>query len=193
MSDMTHWRKILESEYLAAADLDDGNGNFIPRVFTIKSASQEKVREVGTNKEELCLLLHFSDHKKPMICNVTNAKVISKVAGSPYIEEWAGKRITIGTEKVKAFGELWDALRVKTTAPKPTTAAPVQTIPLCSDCGQEITAHEGAAASRISAATSEKYGRPLCFDCSVKAKAALEAGSKPMAEQIGMDGATNDA
>ena len=103
MSEKTHWRKIVESDYLAGADLDDGNGKHVDIVVTIADAKKEMVREQGTNKEEQCLLLKFREtNRKPMLVNVTNAKVISKVVGSEYIEDWPGKQIQIGTEKVKA-------------------------------------------------------------------------------------------
>jgi hypothetical protein len=40
-------------------------------------------------------------------------KIIAKVVDSPYIEDWIGKNIVIYSAKVKAFGEVVDALRVK--------------------------------------------------------------------------------
>jgi hypothetical protein len=51
--------------------------------------------------------------KKPMILNKTNCKIIAKIHDTPYIEQWAGKSILIYAAKVKAFGEMVDALRVK--------------------------------------------------------------------------------
>lgn len=48
-----------------------------------------------------------------MIVNSTNAKAITLAVGSPYIEDWTGKKITLYVAKIKAFGEQVDALRVK--------------------------------------------------------------------------------
>jgi len=175
MPGKTHWRKIIESDYLAGADLDDGQGNHKDIVVTIREARSEKVRDVATSKEEVCLILTFQEQLKPMICNVTNAKAISKRAGSDYIQDWTGLKIQIGTEKVKAFGEVWDALRIRPFAPRtaaPSTAA--QPAPTCADCNQPIPDHEGAPARNIAASTNQKYGRPLCYDCAQKAKAAME-------------------
>jgi len=175
MNERTHWRKIVESDYLAGADLDDGQGNHPAIVVTIANAKQEMVMDPGTKKQESCLILKFQEAKyKPMICNATNAKAISKATGSEYIQDWAGKKITIGTERVKAFGELWDALRVRPITPKPAADAPVQSAPVCADCKQEIQAHEGASGAAIAAATQKKYNRPLCMDCAAKAKQAAE-------------------
>jgi len=169
----THWRKILESEYLAGADLDDGNGKFAPIVLTIKSAGKEMVREQGTNKQEKCLIIHFEGTGKPMICNVTNAKAISKACDSAYIEEWAGHKIRIGTEKVRAFGENWDALRVKPIRIDDTPPQKVETV-LCADCKRPIDAGPGRVPRELADATTEKYGRALCFSCAAEAKAASE-------------------
>ena len=182
----THWRKILESEYLAGTDLDDGNGKFVPIVLTIKSAGEEEVRELGTNKKESCLVIHFSDNKKPMITNVTNAKAISKVCNSSYIEDWAGHRITIGTEKVKAFGEMWDALRVRPVAPQVAQKAPTQQI-VCTDCKKPIQAHEGVPADKLAGATSKKYGRALCYDCALIEKGKAETATDSFADQMALD------
>ena len=35
-----------------------------------------------------------------------------------YVEEWIGKQIVLGTEKVTAFGETTDALRIRAYKPK---------------------------------------------------------------------------
>ncbi|MDD4095288.1 MAG: hypothetical protein PHP22_03485 [Oscillospiraceae bacterium] len=171
----THWRKILESDYLAGADLDDGKGKFMPIVATIKNARREEVLEPATAKKETCLVLHFHEKLKPMICNVTNAKTIAKVVGSSYIEDWADKRITIKTEKVKAFGEIWDALRVSPKPPESALPTEIKIEIPCADCGSEIQSVGGIPASKIFEGTKKTYGRPLCMTCANAAKAAKEA------------------
>jgi hypothetical protein len=75
-------------------------------------------------KKEECTVVHFSEAYKPMIMNVTNQKMISKLADSPYIEQWVGKQFKLVVVKIKAFGEVVDALRVKSEK----VAKPVLTI-----------------------------------------------------------------
>lgn len=157
----THWRKILESEYLAGSDLDDGNGNFKPVILTVKRAGNESILDTRTGQKESALLVHFEETQKPMILNVTNAKVIAKLAKSEYIEEWRGLKIEVGTQKVKAFGEQWDALRVKAKLPAP--PKPVEVI--CADCNQVVPDHQGIAGSIIAGKYKELYGVPVCYDC----------------------------
>ena len=182
----THWRKIIESEYLAGADLDDGNGKHVDITVTINNAKKEMVREQGTNKEEGCLILKFRENYKPMICNVTNAKTISKVLESEYIEDWSGGRIIIGTEKVKAFGELWDALRVRGRKPQQ-VAEQQQAVILCQDCKKPVTEHLGVSPAKLATATFTKYNRVLCFDCTQIEKAKQETAVEKEVEQIGID------
>lgn len=85
-------------------------------IVTIKKAVNEDV--IGSNgKKEECLVLHFSDKDvKPMILNVTNAKTIERIYGTPYIEDWSGKKIQLYIAQVNAFGETVDALRIRNQA-----------------------------------------------------------------------------
>jgi hypothetical protein len=65
---------------------------------------------------------------KPMILNNTNAKTISKVHQTPYMEQWTGKKIQIYARRVRAFGEDVDALRVRDFVPKSVTVDPTKAI-----------------------------------------------------------------
>lgn len=47
--------------------------------------------------------------------------------------------------------------------------------PVCADCGSEIKSEHGVSVDRLVAGTTKNYNRPLCWSCSVKAKAAKEA------------------
>lgn len=103
----THWKKLTNPDYLGAYSLDEGE----QRTLKIIKVSREMVQGSDGKKEECTVA--FLEASKPMILNKTNCKTISKVLKTPYIEEWAGKSIIVFTEKVKAFGEVVDALRVK--------------------------------------------------------------------------------
>lgn len=108
----THWKKMTNPDYLGAYDFDVDEKS---RTLKIKSVVQEKVK--GTDgKSEDCVIAHFTEGK-PMILNKTNMKAITIAHKSPYIEDWNGKMISVHVEKVRAFGEIVDALRVSTKAP----------------------------------------------------------------------------
>ncbi len=105
---VTHWKKLTNPNYIGAHDLQPGQEVKI----TIKSVSKELVKG-SDGKEEQCVVAKLEGTQKPMILNKTNMKIISKVLDTPYIEEWSGRSIIIYGAKVKAFGEMVDALRVK--------------------------------------------------------------------------------
>lgn len=155
MATKTHYKKLLNPDYLGAYALEDGRDI----ILTIRAVKQDTV--TGTDgKKEVCSVCHFMENVKPMILNATNSKTIAKLFGSPYVEDWIGKPIQIGTERVKAFGDIWDALRVRPFHPQ------VGVIPtICADCGASIEAAGKLTPSETAAYTHKKYGRPLCARC----------------------------
>ena len=104
-----------------------------------------------------------------MILNATNMKMIAKVLGSNFVEDWSGRKVWIGTEKVRAFGDVVDALRIRRYAPKQTATANTDLI--CEACGKPIQAAYGMSAENVAESTAKKYGKRLCADC-----ATAEAG-----------------
>jgi hypothetical protein len=106
----THFKKLRNPDYLGSWDLADQDGNFKNRILTIKEVKKEMVHD-GKGGQDDCVTVLFHE-SKPMIMNSTNLKTISKTFETPYIEEWIGKKIEITVQKVKAFGEIHDALRV---------------------------------------------------------------------------------
>jgi len=110
----THWKKMRNPNYIGGWDLLDGD-----RTVTITKVTKEMVHD-GKGGQAECCTVHFVECK-PMVANATNLKRITKLMGSAFIEDWNGKQIVLTTEKVKAFGEIHDAVRVSTKpAVKPT-------------------------------------------------------------------------
>lgn len=164
----TDYRKLMDKPYLGAWDIPE-NGEL---VLTIKSVSTDKVMN-ESRKEEEKMLISFSDAKKPMICNVTNAKAISKATGSTFIEDWTGARIILYATEVSAFGDTRDAIRVRPYAPKLDATNLV-----CADCGKPISDHGKFSATNIAESSRGTYGRTLCWDCAQKAKEKADAKAK---------------
>ena len=108
----THWKKTMNPNYLGAYALQP-NQDMVVEITEVKT---ESVMNADGRNEE-CLVAHLKD-QKPLIVNKTNAKAIAKVAGSNYIEDWKGKQIALYISNVKAFGELVEAIRVRTVPPK---------------------------------------------------------------------------
>jgi len=108
----THWKKTMNPNYLGAYALEP-NQDMVVEITDVKT---ESVMNADGRNEE-CLVAHLKD-QKPLIVNKTNAKAIAKVCGSNYIEDWKGKQIALYIANVKAFGELVEAIRVRTVPPK---------------------------------------------------------------------------
>lgn len=153
---MTHWKKLTNPDYLGAYSLEDRQDI----VLTIGKVQQETVTGPEGKRED-CLVCHWQEREKPMILNSTNAKMIAKLLKTPYIEEWIGHKIQIGVEKVKAFGEVVDALRVR-------SFLPIATALKCEKCGGDIKPAHGMDSEQLAAYTKQKYGAALCAACATK-------------------------
>ena len=119
----THWKKMINPDYIGAYLLQP-NEDLRVRITKV-------VREIvkGTGgKEEECTVAHLQG-QKPFILNRTNQKTISKVLGSPYVEDWAGKDILVYATTTKVAGETVECLRVRPTAPKTEPTKPSEPLP----------------------------------------------------------------
>ena len=162
----THWKQLQNNDWIGAYALKDGQD----LTLTIDKAMQEQV--TGNNgKREMCLTVHWLEREyKPMIVNRTNAKTITKVTGSPYIEDWHGKQITLYVDTTRLGSDIVECLRIRPYAPKQTKqTATVNTELVCADCGKFITDAYGMSAAQVADSTNKKYGRPLCADCATAA------------------------
>lgn len=155
----THWKKLTNPNYLGAYSIENGQD----LILTIKYVQEEKVTGTDGKKDD-CVVCHFVENAKPMILNATNMKTITKLYKTPYIEDWAGKKIQIGVEKVKAFGDVVEALRVRNKIPNVQQAE----LPKCEICGNEIQPLRSMAAEQVAAYTKSKYGQSLCSACATK-------------------------
>lgn len=159
MEHLTHWKKLTNPDYLGAYALLPGQD----LIVTIKSVLNEAV--IGTDgKKETCLVMHFVEDVKPLILNATNSKTISKLLKTPYIEQWAGRKIQLYLQEgVKAFGDIVDAIRVR-------QFLPVEKTLICADCGKTIEGFGNTTAEVVAKHTLSKYGRMLCSKCATKAQ-----------------------
>ena len=108
----THWKKLHNPDYLGSWDFQPNE----EKVLTIKEIKTEKIKD-HQGKQEDCSVCFFKEDVKPIVLNVTNSKTITKVAGSPYIEDWQGVKIQLFTTEIKAFGDVMEAVRVRNMKP----------------------------------------------------------------------------
>ena len=105
---VTHWKKLVNTNYVGSHEFQPGQEITI----TIESVSKELVKGAD-GKEEHCVVAKINGAQKPLVLNKTNMKIITKILDTPYIEKWSGGKVILYVARVKAFGEMVDAIRVK--------------------------------------------------------------------------------
>lgn len=169
----THWKKMVNMDYLGTYSLEDGQD----MTLTLDFVRQEVVTGNSGRKEQ-CMVAHFKENVKPMILNRTNAKTITKVTGSPFIEDWNGKRITLYADTTRFGGDIVECLRIRPYAPpvakQTVTEQPKQMAAdnpdlVCEKCGKPIVGAYGKSAEIVAEQTKAKYGKRLCAGCAREA------------------------
>jgi len=114
----THYRKVLKSDHLGVADLEDFKESGSNLVFTIKQVRQELNAKVAGKKIN-ANIAYFHENIKPLVLNATNAGVMKKLSGSPFIEDWANVAIQLYIDdKVKLMGDVVGGVRISPKAPR---------------------------------------------------------------------------
>lgn len=157
----THWKVLVDVNYLGAYSFNDKVNEI---TVTIKKLDSQMVFNPRENKEEACRVMYFEEENvngidiKPFIINKTNCERIEQLYGTPYIEDWVGKRITLMKSSVKVAGELTDCIRVKLEVPPFKAQAKTKQAEqhFCSVCGTLITSE------KIYKASIEKFGVAVC-------------------------------
>jgi len=108
---LTHWKKLVNPDYLGAYSLEDGKDLTV----TILDVKRELITGSAGKKEE-CTVATLKG-QKPIILNRTNCKTIASIYKTPYIEQWKGKKITLYITTTKLKGEEVECLRIRNNAP----------------------------------------------------------------------------
>lgn len=103
----THWKLLMNPDFIGAYWLPPGEDVTV----TIDYVQREVITGTGGKKEE-CSVAHLKNGVKPFILNATNSKTIAKLYG-PYIEDWAGKKITLYASTAKLAGDTVECLRIR--------------------------------------------------------------------------------
>lgn len=112
MDTKTHWKKLVDPRFMGAYALPNGDDLTV----TIDYVKLETITMMGGKKEDHTVAYLIG--QKPMIMNVTNSKSIHKLYG-PFIEDWAGKQITLFASTAKMGGEMVECLRIRPSVAKP--------------------------------------------------------------------------
>ena len=180
-----------DSEYLGA---DDIYPNTEP-VLTIRNIYRGKVT-LSRGKEVKNVLTFVEEsvpgmipEVRPMIVNSTNRQTLKKLFKQVTASALEGKQIQLYIEhnvRNPSNGEMTDGIRIRDKKPAATTGttAKPSAVQKCTECGKEIVSVGGFSVEQIVAGSKKKYGRVLCVDCGVKAKAAMEAAEAEKAAAL---------
>ena len=165
-----HWKKLVKDpKYLCDADFADGQEIAV----TISSITEDVV--ISTEGKSNKAIVHFKENIKPLVLNVINSKNIAKVTGKKEVENWKGHRILLYVDpKVKAFGEVVAAVRVRPYAPPASASKPIGEPIKCQDCQSDIKPFGKMTTEGMAEYTRKNYGKALCSDCAKRAAEKLK-------------------
>jgi len=124
MNEKTHWKTLRNPDFFGAYVPIEAGGDVIVKILAV---AKETVTVADGKKEEHTIAQ--LEGYPPWILNSINQKTITKALGSPFVEDWAGKRVTCYAAKVRAFGENVEAVRVRDKAPAEEVAEQVDEKP----------------------------------------------------------------
>ena len=113
--------EVYSGNYLKADDLQGKRVTVKINHVAIKEFEGDK----GSTDRKI--IVGFESKDKCLVCNKTNATIISEVLGSQNTEDWIGGTIKLESRKVEFSGRLVPAIRVvleEQRAPAPAPAAP---------------------------------------------------------------------
>lgn len=95
-----HWKTFKNPNFIGAYTLIEMGVQELE--VTIQAFKRERVpNEKGELVE--ASLLYLKDYK-PLWLNTTNQQTISRVLGTPFVQDWVGKKITLFVDRVKIDG-----------------------------------------------------------------------------------------
>lgn len=107
MAEHIHWKKTTNPNYIGEWDFEDGKD----QIVQVKDVKAEVIQNQQGREEKS--VMYFENGVKPLILNVTNMKAIEKSTGTPYQDEWVGKKLQLYVTLVSAFGDTTKAVRVR--------------------------------------------------------------------------------
>lgn len=157
----THWKALADtSQYL-------GKQHFGPdekKDVTIESVEEQTVENHAKRTKDVKAIMFFVEKDvRPWIVNKTNRSKIAELLESPYIEDWAGKRITLFVDpKVPNNFDPSNpgAVRVWPVLPKEDHI-------VCENCGVVIEPHGDYSVNKIVTRSRARWNKSLCWDCSI--------------------------
>lgn len=113
MAEHKHWRKEYNSDYLGAWDLPENQDVIVQ----VKNVETKEIK--GKGGRDIKPVMYFENNIKPLILNKTNCKSIEKALGTPYEDEWIGRKLQFYVDPAVSTPEgITSAVRIRDFAPE---------------------------------------------------------------------------
>ena len=113
---MPHFRDFIDPNFLCNLDFLNDQGQYYKKIVTIKNVTKEEVHN-GKGGTEIVATVHTNE-TKPFVLSKTNMKTIVSLTKKVNTDDWKGERIELFiAENIKAFGNLFDVIRVSKARP----------------------------------------------------------------------------
>ena len=155
---LNSWEKIIDPNFISAELIGTEGAE---KVVTIKDIDFAECYDEQT-KRKVSKQTVFFEECKPMVLNKTNAKALKKLfsPNSNNPADAIGHKVILKVEKIKAFGKVVEAIRVKEYSEEK-----------CSDCGKAIMPAAGKSVAELIEISKRNCGRQLCLSCMQKVAA----------------------
>jgi hypothetical protein len=156
------WTKIIDPNFINA-ELIGAEG--AEKVVTITDIDFAECYDEQTKKKVQKESIFFQECK-PLVLNKTNAKTLKKIfsPNSDDPKDCIGHQVILKVEKVKAFGKVVDAIRIKEYSETK-----------CEGCGNVILPGAGKSVAELVEISKRNCGKALCIACMKKEKERSES------------------
>lgn len=112
MIEKTHFKKAFKSPYLSSADIVEGVNLTIAHV-KLEADKTKKTKDLFNTAYFVEREIRTGEPLKPMVLNVTNSKMLKKLTGSPFIDDWLNVPVYIYVDNNVKFGrDITEGLRI---------------------------------------------------------------------------------
>lgn len=115
MAEHKHWKAEFPSDYFGSQHMPADGSDLIVQ---IKDAGPETIQGQRGREEKLVVIFDGGITPNKWILNKTNGSAIEKVLGTPYMDEWIGKKIQLYKSMVSSPHGMVQAVRVREFAPQ---------------------------------------------------------------------------
>lgn len=155
------WEKVIDPNFINAELIGTEGAE---KVVTIKDIDFAECYDDGSKKKVQKQSVFFEECK-PLVLNKTNAKTLKKLfsPNSDSPKDCIGHKVALKVEKVKAFGKVVDAIRIREYSEVK-----------CEGCGKPIMPGSGKTVAELVEISKRNCNKTLCIECMRKEKEKME-------------------